>query len=85
MRIIRDLVGKHNVDVIANGNGTAARETEVFISELIKDSGLSLRYVIVDEAGASVYSASDAGREDLPDLDVSKRGAQSIARRIQAP
>ena len=85
VRIIRDLVGKHNVDVIAIGNGTASRETEVFISELIKDSGLSLRYVIVDEAGASVYSASDAGREDLPDLDVSIRGAVSIARRLQDP
>jgi uncharacterized protein len=84
-RIIRELVSKHSVNVIAIGNGTASRETEAFISDFIKDSAHDLSYVIVDEAGASVYSASDMAREEFPDLDVSMRGAVSIARRLQDP
>ena len=84
-RIIRELVRKHSVNVIAIGNGTASRETEAFISEFIRNSAHGPGYVIVDEAGASVYSASDTGREEFPDLDVSMRGAVSIARRLQDP
>jgi len=84
-RIVRELVRKHNVDVIAIGNGTASRETEAFISEFIRNSADGLGYVIVDEAGASVYSASDVGREEFLELDVSIRGAVSIARRLQDP
>lgn len=84
-RIVGDLVRKHGVNVITIGNGTASRETEAFVSEFIKNSAHGLSYVIVDEAGASVYSASDMGREEFPDLDVSVRGAVSIARRLQDP
>lgn len=83
--IVRRLVAKHSVNVIAIGNGTASRETEAFISDFIKNSANDLSYVIVDEAGASVYSASDTAREEFPDLDVSMRGAVSIARRLQDP
>ena len=83
--IILSLVKKHNVDIIAIGNGTASRETEAFISDIIKNAAYDLHYVVVDEAGASVYSASDIAREEFPDLDVSIRGAVSIARRLQDP
>jgi uncharacterized protein len=78
------LVKKHNVDLIVIGNGTASRETELFISELISE-GMDVEYTIVSEAGASVYSASKIARKEFPDLDVSIRGAISIARRIQDP
>jgi uncharacterized protein len=84
-RIVRGLVTKYSVNVITIGNGTASRETEAFISDFIKNSAHDLSYVIVDEAGASVYSASDMAREEFPDLDVSMRGAVSIARRLQDP
>ncbi|MGC9347028.1 MAG: Tex family protein [Anaerolineae bacterium] len=81
---LRRLVRKHEVTVIAIGNGTASRETEALVAEMIGD-GLSVQYTIVNEAGASVYSASRLAREELPDLDVSLRGAVSIARRLQDP
>lgn len=78
------LVKKHKVDLIVIGNGTASRETELFISELITE-GMDVEYTIISEAGASVYSASKIARKEFPDLDVSIRGAVSIARRIQDP
>ena len=81
---LRRLVRAHDVTVIAIGNGTASRETEALVAEMIGD-GLSIQYTIVNEAGASVYSASRLARQELPDLDVSLRGAVSIARRFQDP
>jgi uncharacterized protein len=88
-RILKGLIDKHKVDIISIGNGTASRESEMFLSELIsqveKDSGRKLYYVIVSEAGASVYSASELGAKEFPDINVSLRGAVSIARRLQDP
>jgi len=84
MTVIR-MINKHNIDLIAIGNGTASRETETFIADLIKELGLDVKYAIVNEAGASVYSASDLAREEFPDLSVEERSAASIARRIQDP
>lgn len=80
-----ELVAEHGVSVIAIGNGTASRETEAVVAELTAGSGGRLQYTIVSEAGASVYSASKLAREELPELDVSLRGAVSIARRVQDP
>lgn len=82
--VILKLVAKYQVDAIAIGNGTASRDTELFISELLENRN-NLKYVIVDEAGASVYSASKIGREEFPEMDVAMRGAVSIARRLQDP
>ena len=82
---ILDLIKKYNVEIIAIGNGTASRETESFIAEVIKENKLTTKYVIVSEAGASVYSASDLAIEEFPDLSVEQRSAISIARRIQDP
>jgi uncharacterized protein len=79
------LIRKHGVTLISIGNGTASYETEQFVSSLIHDNKLKCRYIITNEAGASIYSASDLAREELPDLDVTIRGAVSIARRIQDP
>ncbi|MCI6192951.1 MAG: RNA-binding transcriptional accessory protein [Megasphaera elsdenii] len=79
------MIQKYGVTLISIGNGTASYETEQFVSSLIADYQLSCRYVIANEAGASVYSASGLAREELPDLDVTIRGAVSIARRIQDP
>ena len=84
-RIIVDLIKKYNVEIIAIGNGTASRETESFIAEVINENKLDTKYVIVSEAGASVYSASELAIEEFPDLTVEKRSAISIARRIQDP
>ncbi len=84
-KTIVDLVKKYNVTIIAIGNGTASRETESFIAEVIKENHLNAKYVIVSEAGASVYSASELAIEEFPDLTVEKRSAISIARRIQDP
>jgi len=81
---LRHLVKKHSVTVIDIGNGTASRETQALVAELIGE-GLKVQYTIVSEAGASVYSASRLARAELPDLDVSIRGAVSIARRLQDP
>lgn len=78
-----DLIKKYKVDLITIGNGTASRETEMLASEIAKETGTN--YAIVSEAGASVYSASEVAKEEFPDLDVSIRGAVSIARRIQDP
>ncbi|MBE6160200.1 MAG: RNA-binding transcriptional accessory protein [Lactobacillales bacterium] len=79
------LVKKYNVDIIAIGNGTASRESEKFCSELIKEYNLDTKYVIVSEAGASIYSASKLAIEEFPDLEVEKRSAVSIGRRLQDP
>ena len=78
-----ELIDKYNIDLIAIGNGTASRESEKFVSEVIK--GTKVKYVIVSEAGASVYSASPLAKEEFPDLTVEKRSAVSIGRRIQDP
>ena len=83
-KTIKNIVNKHNVNTIAIGSGTASRETEFFISELI-DEGEDINYIIVNEDGASVYSASKLAREEFPELDVAMRGAVSIARRLQDP
>jgi uncharacterized protein len=83
-KMLVSLVTKGNVDVIAIGNGTASRETEALAAEVIAEAGRGA-YVIVNEAGASVYSASPLAREELPEMDVSMRGAVSIARRLQDP
>lgn len=80
------LIKKYGVDMIAIGNGTASRESETFVSELIKENNLDKTfYVIVSEAGASVYSAGEIAREEFPDLAIEKRSAVSIARRLQDP
>lgn len=84
-RVIVDLVKKYNVEIIAIGNGTASRETESFIAEVIKENKLLAKFVIVSEAGASVYSASELAIEEFPELSVEQRSAISIARRIQDP
>lgn len=85
-RIFRQLIEKHNVEIIAIGNGTASRETEQFVSDLISRlPERSIQYIIVNEAGASVYSASKLAQEEFPDYDVSERSAVSIARRLQDP
>ncbi|WP_100406116.1 Tex family protein [Bacillus solitudinis] len=83
--VIKELIKKHQVEMIAIGNGTASRETEQFISDLMKELPTSVYYLIVNEAGASVYSASDLGREEFPQLQVEERSAVSIARRLQDP
>lgn len=83
--IILKMIDKYKVDIIAIGNGTASRETEKFIADLISLKKLDVKYVIVNEAGASVYSASDLAREEFPDLSVEERSAASIARRLQDP
>jgi protein Tex len=80
-----DLIDKYQLDCIAIGNGTASRESEAFISALIKEEKPAVEYTIVNEAGASVYSASKAARNEFPDLDVAERSAVSIARRLQDP
>ena len=86
---LKNLIAKYGVEVISCGNGTASKESEVFIAELIKEikaeTGREVGYVIVNEAGASVYSASALGAEEFPDYDVTARSAVSIARRLQDP
>jgi protein Tex len=79
------LIKKYGVDVISIGNGTASKETEIFTSELIKELDCPVSYMVVSEAGASVYSASKLGAQEFPDYDVSLRSAVSIARRLQDP
>ena len=79
------LIEKYKVDMIAIGNGTASRESELFVSDMIKECSREVNYVIVSEAGASVYSASKLATEEYPDINVSIRGAISIARRLQDP
>lgn len=82
---LKRLINEYNVDIIAIGNGTASRETEIVVAETIKEISRQISYIIVSEAGASVYSASQVGNEEFPDLDVSIRGAISIGRRLQDP
>ncbi|MBD3289154.1 S1 RNA-binding domain-containing protein [candidate division KSB1 bacterium] len=84
-QMLHAIIKKHNVQVIAIGNGTASRETEGLAIELIEESETDLAYIIVNEAGASVYSASKLAKEEFPKLDVSMRGAISIARRLMDP
>ena len=79
------LIEKDQIDMIAIGNGTASRESEMFVSDMIKETPRDVHYVIVSEAGASVYSASKLATEEYPDINVSIRGAISIARRLQDP
>ena len=82
---VLDLIDKYNIDIIAIGNGTASRESEVFIADVIKSSKRKVEYIIVSEAGASVYSASKLAIEEFPNLHVEERSAISIARRLQDP
>ena len=82
---VLSLIKKHGITLIAIGNGTASYETESFVAELIKENKLTLRYLIVNEAGASVYSASPLAKEEMPEYDVTIRGAVSLARRVQDP
>ena len=84
-RRVTDLLKKHHVTVISIGNGTASRESEKIVAELIAESGLPVQYAIVSEAGASVYSASKLASEEFPEYDVNLRSAVSIARRLQDP
>ena len=84
-RTLTGLIAKHQVSLIAIGNGTASRETELFVRDMIHDQKLSVRWFVVNEAGASVYSASELGAAEFPDYDVSLRSAISIARRLQDP
>ncbi len=83
--VLNKLVKKFDVNLIAIGNGTASRESEQFVADYIQSQKRDIKYLIVDEAGASVYSASKLARQELPELDVTLRGAVSIARRVQDP
>jgi len=84
-RILKELIAKHGVNVISIGNGTASKESELFVAELIGELPQKVSYMVVSEAGASVYSASKLAAEEFPEFDVSLRSAVSIARRIQDP
>ena len=84
-RIVKYLIEKHNVDVISIGNGTASKETEIFVADLLKEIDRNVTYAVVNEAGASVYSASPLAVEEFPDYDLTLRSAISIARRLQDP
>lgn len=84
-KITKSIIEKNNIDIIAIGNGTASRETEKFIVTILKELTKPVKYVIVNEAGASVYSASDLARQEFPDFQVEERSAVSIARRLQDP
>ncbi len=84
-RVLLGLIGKYGVEVISIGNGTASKESEIFVAELIKECPTKLQYMVVNEAGASVYSASKLGTEEFPQYDVTVRSAVSIARRLMDP
>src|SRR5699024_4656265 len=84
-KVVLEFIKKYNIELIAIGNGTASRESEQFIAEVIKNNNLDVRYIIVNEAGASVYSASELAREEFPNLEVEERSAVSIGRRVQDP
>ena len=84
-KILLDIIKTYKIEIIAIGNGTASRESEAFISKLIKDNNLDVDYAIISEAGASVYSASKLAKEEFPDYQVEERSAVSIARRLQDP
>ena len=86
---LKELIAKYGVEIVSIGNGTASKESEIFVAELIKEireeTGQDVAYIVVSEAGASVYSASPLGAEEFPDFDVAERSAVSIARRLQDP
>lgn len=82
---LKKLIDKHSVDVISIGNGTASKESEIFVADLVKDYGGKVSYVVVNEAGASVYSGSPLGAKEFPEYDLTLRSAISIARRLQDP
>lgn len=84
-KILEKLIEKHSVELISIGNGTASRETELVVAEMLQGIDRQVSYIIVSEAGASIYSASEVGIKEFPDLDVSVRGAISIGRRLQDP
>ncbi|RHP41951.1 Tex family protein [Clostridium sp. AF32-12BH] len=84
-KVVKDLIKKYNISLISVGNGTASRESEMIIVDLIKEIPQQVQYVIVNEAGASVYSASKLATEEFPNFDVGQRSAASIARRLQDP
>ena len=84
-KIVTSLIKKYGVDVVAIGNGTASKESEIFIAGVLKELNSDKKYMVVSEAGASVYSASKLGAEEFPDFDVTQRSAVSIARRLQDP
>lgn len=84
-RVLGRMIKTHGVDVVAIGNGTASKESEIFIAELLRELDRDTKYIIVNEAGASVYSASKLAAEEFPDFDVMQRSAVSIARRLQDP
>ncbi len=84
-KVMLALIKKYNVELVAIGNGTASRETELLVAEMIKANNLNIHYMIVSEAGASVYSASELARQEFPDLEASQRGNISIARRVLDP
>ena len=84
-RVVAGLIRKYGINVIAIGNGTASKESEIFIAGLLKETPGDCKYIMVSEAGASVYSASKLGAEEFPDFDVTQRSAVSIARRLQDP
>ncbi|MCW3490990.1 Tex family protein [Dethiobacter alkaliphilus] len=83
--VVKKLIEKHDLNTVAIGNGTAGRESEEFIAEVISEMNREIEYTVVNEAGASVYSASKLGKAEFPDLDVAERSAISIARRVQDP
>ncbi|MBO5109746.1 MAG: RNA-binding transcriptional accessory protein [Clostridia bacterium] len=84
-RIVKSLIRKYGVDIVAIGNGTASKESEIFIANTLREVDRDVKYAMVSEAGASVYSASKLGAEEFPDFDVTQRSAVSIARRLQDP
>ncbi len=84
-KVLLDLIKKYNVDIISIGNGTASRESESLIANLIKENNLTCKFVIVSEAGASIYSTEDVAKEEFPNLSPNERSAVSIARRLQDP
>ena len=83
--VVRKLIAKYGIEVISIGNGTASKESEIIVADLVKEYNGKVTYMVVSEAGASVYSASKLGAEEFPDYDVSERSAVSIARRLQDP
>ena len=84
-RILKRMILAHDVDIVAIGNGTASKESEIFIAGLLRDIDRDVKYIVISEAGASVYSASKLAAEEFPDFDVMQRSAVSIARRLQDP
>ena len=84
-KILKDMIMRNDVDIISIGTGTASKESEIFVSDLIKTLGRDVRYIMTNEAGASVYSASELAAEEFPEYDVALRSAVSIARRLQDP